>query len=189
MRPAIFLDRDGVINRKKPEGEYVSRWQEFEFLPGALDAIRRFVQKRIPVFVVTNQRGVARGDITEGALSDIHARMSGEFEKSRAALSGIYTCTHDEGNCGCRKPMPGLLLRAAEEHGIDLARSYMIGDSASDIEAGRRAGTYTILLTDNPLRDHSGKLVDADFWCPTLGEVVDLALAEISRAGGTFPRV
>ena len=66
MRPAIFLDRDGVINRKKPEGEYVSRWQEFEFLPGALDAIRRFVQKRLPVFVVTNQRGVARGGIAEG---------------------------------------------------------------------------------------------------------------------------
>jgi len=189
MRPAIFLDRDGVINRKKPEGEYVSRWQEFEFLPGALDAIRRFVQKRIPVFVVTNQRGVARGGIAEGVLSDIHARMSGEFEKSRAALSGIYTCTHDEGGCGCRKPMPGLLLRAAGEHGIDLARSYMIGDSASDIEAGRRAGTYTILLTDNPLRDHSGKLVDADFWCATLGEAVDLALAEISRASGTFSHV
>jgi histidinol-phosphate phosphatase family protein len=144
---AIFLDRDGVINRKAPEGEYIRSWDEFEFLPGVGGAVRRLNDAEYLVIIVTNQRGVARGQIISSELDRIHQKLVSKLADEGATIHGIYYCPHalDE-NCGCRKPQPGLLTRAVEEFGIDTKRSWMIGDSVADVQAGQRAGCRTILV-------------------------------------------
>ena len=161
MKKAAFLDRDGVLNRKAPEGKYVTRWEEMEFLPGAADAIRLLNQAGFFVVVVSNQRCVAKGLITTAELEALHARMQREYAASGARIDAIYYCPHDyESRCECRKPMPGMLLEAARAHDIDLAASWMIGDSAHDVEAGRRAGCHTARLTSDAA---SGKPARAFF--------------------------
>jgi|ERR1700733_4044585 len=150
MKKAVFLDRDGVINRKAPEGQYVTRWEEMEFLPGVLNAVRLLNQAGFFVVVASNQRCVAKGLITTDELESLHARMRSEFEAASARLDAIYYCPHEnEPRCACRKPQPGMLLDAAREHGIDLAGSWMIGDSGHDVEAGRAAGCRTVRLTED----------------------------------------
>ena len=150
MKKAVFLDRDGVINRKAPEGHYVTRWEEMEFLPGVHEAVRLFNQVGLSVVVVSNQRCVAKGLITTDELDSLHSRMRSEFEAAGARLDAIYYCPHEyEPPCACRKPQPGMLLDAAREHDIDLTRSWMIGDSGHDVEAGRAAGCRTIRLTED----------------------------------------
>ena len=147
----IFLDRDGVIIRKAPEGEYVSGWSDVEFLPGSLKAIaalRHFGHKLI---VVTNQRGVATGKIQLSKLEDIHARMKEVIASHGGDISEIYYCPHDISECcTCRKPKPGMLLRAAAEHQWRLPDCWMVGDAATDIEAGKRAGCKTALISGYP---------------------------------------
>jgi D-glycero-D-manno-heptose 1,7-bisphosphate phosphatase len=144
MKKAAFLDRDGVLNRKAPEGQYVTRWEEMEFLPGAREAIRSLNQAGYFVVVVSNQRCVAKGLITASELEAMHARMGDEFAAAGARIDAIYYCPHDfEPPCSCRKPQPGMLLEAARTHELDLAASWMIGDSAHDMEAGRVAGCST----------------------------------------------
>jgi D-glycero-D-manno-heptose 1,7-bisphosphate phosphatase len=139
----VFLDRDGTINAKAPEGDYVKSWEEFEFLPGAVEAVRALRDAGLRVVIVTNQRGIALGRMTEDDLAEIHSRMLEQL----GPVDAVYHCPHDEGECDCRKPLPGMLLRAAEEvPGVDLARSVTIGDSESDMEAGRAAGTRTLLI-------------------------------------------
>ena len=146
-RKVVLLDRDGVINRKAPEGDYVKSWREFEFLPGAVEALARLTRHGYEVYVVTNQRGIARGLMTRQDLDDIHARMRAALRRHGVELGGIYVCPHglDDG-CDCRKPKPGLLLRAAEEHDFDLGGTVFIGDSPSDAGAGRAAGCRTVLV-------------------------------------------
>ena len=143
---AAFLDRDGTINVKAPEGEYIERPSEVTLLPGAAEAIRSLNDAGIPVVVVTNQRGIALGRMTEEDLADVHARLSALLAAEGARIDALYHCPHDKGVCDCRKPGTALLERAAAEHGIDLARSVLIGDSESDVEAGRRVGARTVLL-------------------------------------------
>ena len=174
---AIFLDRDGVINKKAPEGDYVKNWDEFQFLPGVKEAIRKLNEKGFLVIVVSNQRGIAKGVMTEDDLKKIHARMKEELRKERAVIDGIYYCPHDiEDHCGCRKPEPGMLLKAAREHDIDLDQSWMIGDNESDIEAGKRAGCKTILIGSSPLNDTS-EGIEPDLMARSLVEGVDKLLA------------
>jgi D-glycero-D-manno-heptose 1,7-bisphosphate phosphatase len=147
MKKAVFLDRDGVINRKAPEGQYVTRWEEIEFLSGACEAVRLLNHAGFFVVVVTNQRCVAKGLMTTEELDFLHLRMRREFEASGARLDAIYYCPHEnEPPCICRKPQPGLLLEAARRHDVDLAASWMIGDSPRDVGAGRNAGSHTALL-------------------------------------------
>jgi D-glycero-D-manno-heptose 1,7-bisphosphate phosphatase len=144
---AIFLDRDGVIIRKAPEGEYISRCQDVRFIPGALDAIASFCHKGWRVLLATNQRGASLGKIARCDLDDIHALLGREISARGAALTGIYCCTHGlDDLCSCRKPGAGLLFRAARDHHLTLSLCWMIGDSASDIFAGRRAGCRTALI-------------------------------------------
>ncbi|HZS05714.1 MAG TPA: HAD family hydrolase [Blastocatellia bacterium] len=151
MRPeTIFLDRDGVINRRLPD-DYVKSWAEFEFLPRAKEALRLFAEAGLRLVIVTNQRGVARGLMTEADLREIHERMLAELAAAGARVTAIYYCPHDSGQCFCRKPQPGLLLRARQDFPeIDFARSVMIGDSPADLEAGRRAGCRTFFITGDP---------------------------------------
>jgi len=133
MKRAAFLDRDGVINRKAPEGQYVTRWDDMEFLPGARDAIRLLNDAGFLVVVVSNQRCVAKGLITAAQLELLHARMLREFLAAGARIDAVYYCPHDnQPPCSCRKPKPGMILDAARAHDINLATSWMIGDSETD---------------------------------------------------------
>jgi len=144
----IFLDRDGVIIRKAPEGEYVADWSAVEFLPGALQAIARLCRYGHTVIIVTNQRGVATGKIKLSSLDEIHERMKGAIANCGGSVAGIYFCPHDTSEaCQCRKPMPGMLLQAAREHKLPLAECWMIGDTTTDIAAGKTAGCKTALIT------------------------------------------
>jgi len=152
MKRAVFLDRDGVINRKAAEGQYVTRWEDFHFLPGVAEAISLLDRAGWSVIVISNQRCVAKGLLTIAELETIHRKMLEELARSGAKLDGIYYCPHDkEPPCSCRKPSPGMLLMAAQEHQIDLTSSWMVGDSDSDIEAAKRAGCGAVrIVADLP---------------------------------------
>ena len=139
-RSCVFLDRDGVINVKARRGEYIRNWSEFHFLPNITDWIRLFNALGHLVIVVTNQRGIALGVIQDRDLEEIHREMVKELAQRGARIDDVFCCPHGEGTCNCRKPKPGLVLRAQEKFDIDLRRSLMIGDSASDEELARRCG-------------------------------------------------
>jgi D-glycero-D-manno-heptose 1,7-bisphosphate phosphatase len=148
LSKAVFLDRDGVVNQKAPEGEYIRTWEEIQILPGAAKAIASLNRAGYKVFIVTNQRGVATLKIKINDLLEIHERIQREFAQAGAVISQIYYCPHDlPANCRCRKPQPGMLQRAAREHNLDLRASWMVGDSITDVKAGENAGCRTILLT------------------------------------------
>ena len=144
----IFLDRDGVIIRKAPEGEYITQWAEVEFLSGSIEAIACLHRFGLKVIIVTNQRGVATGKIPVSSLEEIHNKMRAVITDRGGVVSAIYCCTHDiSESCLCRKPKPGMLLRAAKEFSLNLADCWMVGDTTVDIEAGKRAGCKTALIT------------------------------------------
>jgi D-glycero-D-manno-heptose 1,7-bisphosphate phosphatase len=151
MSRAAFLDRDGVINRKPPEGQYVTHWEGMHFLPDVAGAIALLNRADFRVIVVTNQRCVAKGLVSAAALEAMHQQMSEELAAGGAKIDEIYYCPHEKyPPCFCRKPAPGMLLAAARAHDIDLTASWMIGDSEIDVEAGRNAGCRTALvLTDD----------------------------------------
>jgi D-glycero-D-manno-heptose 1,7-bisphosphate phosphatase len=169
MNRAAFLDRDGVINRKAREGEYVTRWEEMQILPGVPEAIALLNQAGVRVIVVSNQRCVAKRLITIFDLEVLHRRMCEAVASHGARIDAIYYCPHEtHPPCRCRKPQPGMLLDAARDHDIDLSASWMIGDSQADVEAGRNAGCKTALLA---ARDDSVK-TNADIVAPSLFEVI-----------------
>jgi D-glycero-D-manno-heptose 1,7-bisphosphate phosphatase len=145
---AIFLDRDGVINRKAPVGGYIPKWDDIQFLPEVFASVSALCRVGFKVIVVTNQRGVALGKIRLVDLKDIHARMKARFAHHGAVLADIYFCPHDiSEHCLCRKPKPGMLLRAAQDHALDLSTCWLIGDAASDIEAGKSVGCRTVRIS------------------------------------------
>lgn len=147
-RKAIFLDRDGVINRKLPEDHYVRRPSEFQLLPDVLPALRIFRRLGFVVVIVTNQRGIARGIMTEDDLETVHHFMNALFKDAGLTIDGIYYCPHDKKDfCNCRKPAPGMMLAAAKDLNIDLGLSFMVGDSASDIEAAKNAGVRSVMIS------------------------------------------
>jgi histidinol-phosphate phosphatase family protein len=179
MKRAVFLDRDGVINRKAVEGEYVTRWEDFHFLPGVAEAISLLARAGWSVIVISNQRCVARGLLTITELEAIHEKMLEELARSGAKLDGIYYCPHDkESACPCRKPSPGMLLRAAQEHQIDLTSSWMVGDSASDIEAGKRAGCGTVRINADLPAENEG----ADYFARSLPEASERVLTATGKS-------
>jgi D,D-heptose 1,7-bisphosphate phosphatase len=150
-RAAVFLDRDGTINE---EVGYLDRMEKLQLIPGAAEAIRLINKSGMKAVVVTNQSGVARGIFTESFVAEIHARLRDILRAEGALIDAFYFCPHHptEGQveylkiCDCRKPAPGMLLRAAEELRIDPNHSYMVGDTLKDIEAGARAGAQGILV-------------------------------------------
>lgn len=149
LTKAAFLDRDGVINQKAPDGEYVTRWEDFHLLPGATEGITQLNRAGFCVIIVTNQRCVAKGLLTEEELGILHRRMTDELALGGATLDALYYCPHEiESACLCRKPKPGMLLEAARSRNLDLAASWMIGDSDRDIQAGKNAGCRTAWLSD-----------------------------------------
>ena len=151
LQRVVFLDRDGVIN-KKLEGDYVKSYDEFIFLPGAIDAIKKIKQKGLMVIIITNQSGIGRGIMSEDALIKLHGQMLAEMEKEGARIDAIYYCPHSPDNgCNCRKPKDGLFKQALMDFDIDIKNSWMIGDEQKDIEAGEKAGCKTYLLSKGEL--------------------------------------
>lgn len=147
----VFLDRDGVINAKAADDDYIRNWKQFRFLPGAGPAIGLLAAAGRRVVVVTNQRGIALGLVDEPALTEIHKRMRERLARYGGELAGIYHCPHDHGQCDCRKPGIGLLQRArAEQPAIDFRRSVLVGDSLSDLQCGAAAGCGVILVGSGP---------------------------------------
>lgn len=143
-RPGIFLDRDGTICEEVGYLNHISRLQIFPF---AAPSIRRLNQANLPVIVVTNQSGISRGIFPESLVQEVHRRMTEELEAQGARLDGFYYCAHTrQDDCDCRKPLPGLLLRAAREHGIDLDRSFVVGDRYGDIELAHAVGGRGLLV-------------------------------------------
>lgn len=158
MRPAAFLDRDGVINI---DHGYLHRWEDFQFVPGAIKALRRLQAAGYALVIVTNQSGIARGYYDEAALQALHDALREHLAAQDITLDAIEHCPHlPSGSvaryavaCDCRKPAPGMILRSAQALGIDLAGSLLFGDKPSDIEAGRAAGIgRTVLLATNATR-------------------------------------
>jgi D-glycero-D-manno-heptose 1,7-bisphosphate phosphatase len=153
----VFLDRDGVINRKMPEGQYVTGWQHFDLLPGVPEAIARLNRAGLRVLVVTNQRGIALGLYTAEDVVHIHARLQEELAERGARIDGFYFCPHDKRECNCRKPLPGLFEQAqADFPEIAPAASVIIGDSLSDIEFGRNLGMRAVFIEGDPEHRKAG---------------------------------
>ena len=143
-RPAIFLDRDGTLNELVG---FVNHADAFRLYPWAAEAVRLVNRSGYLAVLVTNQSGVARGFTTEELVGVIHARLAGVLEEAGAHLDGVYYCPHGHpGTCTCRKPQPGMLLRAEKELGVDLSRSYVIGDSYADMELAWNAGARGALV-------------------------------------------
>jgi histidinol-phosphate phosphatase family protein len=146
----VFLDRDGVLNRKPDEGKYVTRVTEFALLPGVGEAVAQLNRSGRKAIVVTNQRGIALGLYTSEDLARIHEELRRGLAANGAHLDAIYVCPHNNGQCNCRKPLSGLFEQAFHDFpDATPANSVMIGDSIRDIEAGARLGMRTVFILDD----------------------------------------
>ena len=145
MKKAIFLDRDGVINKNRED--YVKNWEEFIFLPSVLEAIKILTQQKFLIFIITNQSCIGRGIISKEDLEVIHKKMLEKIVNAEGKITKIYYCPHKpEDNCDCRKPKPGMFLKAAQEFDIDLTETYFIGDNITDALAAKNAGCKFIFV-------------------------------------------
>jgi len=152
MYPAIFLDRDGVIIENRPA--YVRSWEEVEIFPDAIAALARLVDSPYKIVVITNQAGIGKGLISFQVAADINLRLRQEVAKAGGRIDMIVMCPHKpEDACSCRKPQPGMLLKAAQDLSIDLSQSIMIGDSLTDLQAGNAAGVRSVALVKTGLGD------------------------------------
>ena len=185
LRRAALLDRDGVLN---VDHGYVGRIADFEWLPGVPAALAQLQQAGYALVVVTNQSGIARGYYSEADFAALSAHMRAELAAQGVTLDAVYHCPHlpqaelaaYRQDCGCRKPRPGMITRAAAELGLDLAASCLFGDKPSDIQAGRAAGVGRCwLITDNPAADNAG----ADGHAASLAQAVQQQLATAGLAG------
>lgn len=186
-RPAAFIDRDGVIN---VERDYVHRIEDFELLPGAIPGLRTLQQAGYALVVVTNQAGIARGYYTEADFERLTAHMRHLLEAEGIQLTAVYHCPHHPSaglgelrvDCDCRKPAPGMLLRASRELDLSLTTSVLVGDKGSDIEAGRRAGLARCVLV------RSGHAPGDDAMAAADATLDDLAQAAAWLTGAPPPR-
>ena len=146
----LFLDRDGVIN-KKFDGKYVRNWEEFTFIPNVLSSISKLSRLFNRIIIITNQQGIGKGLMSKNDLLFLHQKMLKKIEKADGKINKIYFCPHLEtDNCNCRKPKIGMIEKAIQDFSsINIKKSYLIGDSPSDIKAGERAGLHTIKVDNN----------------------------------------
>ncbi len=149
----LFLDRDGVIN-KKIENDYVRNWKQFKFLPGVVEALKILDNIFGKIIIVTNQRGIGRGLMTHKDLADIHNKMLKNFETNGIKIAKIYYCPHDYEKevCNCRKPKIGMAIMAKKDYPeIDFSKSIMVGDSLSDMEFAKNAGMIGVAVNNSNL--------------------------------------
>jgi D-glycero-D-manno-heptose 1,7-bisphosphate phosphatase len=179
-RPAAFLDRDGVLNAYLP-GDYVKTPEELTLLPGAADAVKRLNDLGYPVFVISNQQGVAKALMTDVDLARVNAKLNAAVRGAGGEIEHTYYCTHHKDDaCACRKPNAGMLLCAAEENDLDLPASIFIGDTETDAQAARAAGVGTFVLVlsgkfagrPEAAQDTSRFPTPPDFVAPDLAEAV-----------------
>jgi D-glycero-D-manno-heptose 1,7-bisphosphate phosphatase len=181
-RAAVFLDRDGVLNENR--ADYVRTWAQVEFLPGVFAAMRRLAGSPFAVVIVTNQSAVGRGLMTVAGLAAINQGIVRQVQQAGGRIDAVYACPHrpDE-DCPCRKPRPGMLLQAAWDLGIDLERSYLVGDARSDMEAGLAAGCQPVMVHTGRGRKQAAGLADNGLEAvpvvADLGEAVDLILNQL----------
>lgn len=164
------MDRDGVINAKAREHEYIKKWPEFHFLPNVIKAIAELNRANFKVVIVSNQRGIARKFMTSYDVQKIHRKMRATMKNYGAIINKIFVCPHEKGKCQCRKPKPGLMKQAERSYAIDKMHSYMIGDSITDIQAGENYGVRTIFL--------GKELTGANYCCNNLMQAVMFILEE-----------
>ena len=157
MHSAVFVDRDGVINENRPD--YVKSWEEFVFLPNVFEPLRQLAQNGLLIIVITNQSAINRGLVSPETVETIHSRMCEVVSGKGGRVDAVLACPHrpDE-NCTCRKPRPGLLFQAMERFGLDLSRSYLIGDALCDIAAALAVGCCPILVLTGLGRQESVRL-------------------------------
>ena len=181
--PAVFLDRDGTINVEK---DYLHKVEDFEFIDGVPEAIRALKRAGYLIIVVTNQSGVARGYYSLDDVAQLHEHVQRELAKHNTAIDAFYVCPHHPKKgigeflqkCDCRKGAPGMLLKAADDHGIDLSRSYMVGDKIADIEAGNNAGCLPILVLTGYGQREKQKIIKGKVKvCPDLAEAAKAILS------------
>ncbi len=152
---AVFLDRDGTIME---DSNYVGDVERVLVIPGAVAALRQLQEAGFKLFIITNQSGVGRGYFSREAVESIHGHLDEHFGRGGVRFDRYYVCPHHpEDNCDCRKPKPKFLLDAAREYGLDLSRCFMVGDRASDIQAGLNAGARTILVLTGAGRETLAK--------------------------------
>jgi D-glycero-D-manno-heptose 1,7-bisphosphate phosphatase len=169
LRPTVFFDRDGVVNVSPGDG-YVLRWEDFQFAPGIIDALALCRARGYATILVTSQQGVGKGLMTQDDLNDLHARMQHELAQHAAAFDGIYACTHLAGTCTCRKPSAEMILHAQADHGLDLTRSWLVGDHDRDIQMAIHAGVpHTVRILS-----HHEPRVNAEFTLAKTSELTAL---------------
>jgi D-glycero-D-manno-heptose 1,7-bisphosphate phosphatase len=154
MRRCLFLDRDGVINAAPPRGEYIRHWDEFRLLPEVVSWIRLFKAAGYLAIVVTNQRGIALGIMTEADLLALHEKMRAELVSQGAILDDILYCPHAEDACNCRKPLPGMVMEAQRKWDIDLSASLLIGDGERDRQLADRCGIPFVMVRNGRAIPH-----------------------------------
>ncbi len=170
-RPAVFLDRDGVINENR--ADYVKSWEELQLLPGALEALRTLANTPFAVVVVSNQAAVNRGLLNRQTLEEMHQRLWAVVTAAGGQLDAIYYCPHrpDE-TCTCRKPQPGMLLQAADHLHLALEQSYLVGDAITDLEAAVAAGVQPLLVRTGRGREHAVLLdQQSHVICPVVNDL------------------
>ena len=179
QRRAVFLDRDGTINVEK---EYLYKLEDFEFIKQVPESIRTLKQAGFLVVVVTNQSGVARGYYTLADVERLHEHIQDRLSKAGTTVDAFYVCPHhpEKGqgqyllDCDCRKERPGMLLQAAEDFGIDLQNSYMVGDKIVDVQAGKNAGCRSILVLTGYGQQSRSRLTNGDVpVCEDLSKAVE----------------
>ena len=182
-QPTVFLDRDGTVSE---EVGYMYDVSLYKVFPWTAEAVKRLNSSGVRVVLATNQSGVERGYFSVDMVHRVHSRLGQELLNAGAHLDGVYFCPHHpDSGCECRKPRPGMLLRAREEMGIDLGMAYMIGDRYTDIRTGHAAGTRTVLvMTGDGSKEHlehGQSEIQPDMVADTLSEAVDLVLEDIDR--------
>jgi D-glycero-D-manno-heptose 1,7-bisphosphate phosphatase len=168
MVKVIFLDRDGVMNKCAKQHEYITRWENFEFLENVTEAISLLNDAEYKIVVISNQRGIARGIMTQDEVDELHKRVNEYLNNKGANIDCFLYCPHEMGECNCRKPDIGLLLSAERVYDVDKSHSYMIGDSESDIVTGYNFGVKTVFI--------GGYHSLADICCKSLYEAVQIVL-------------
>ena len=180
LHPAVFLDRDGTLIE---DVGYLDRLERLKLFPYTIDAVRLLNRGGFKVVVVTSQNGIANGMLTEEFLAEAHAHLSREFEGAGASVEGYYYCPHSthaaveryRTDCECRKPKPGMILAAARDHGLDLARSFVVGDRWRDIEMGLAAGTSAVLVETGYGRTEATRRPAAMASVPVVANVIEAA--------------
>ncbi len=171
----VFLDRDGVINVER--GDYTMTIEEWEWMEGSLTSIARLTQAGFGIIVITNQACIHKGRQTHEGLDRLHRYMIDTIREHGGDITAVYYCPHwTPDKCRCRKPEPGLLLDAMEDFGIDPSTTFFIGDAARDIEAGKRAGVKTILISGSKASEHAGT-IDADHIVNSLEDAAEIVCA------------